>query len=132
MSASSLLQYPPTRSAQDPRGYTALPASWPGRERLQPDFRLDRRRAPRWRLFGTATLLGLGPNLGMLLELTKLDCSPWWLAGESESCIVVGTKVSVGFSNPACRPNTATVMRCECTRVGNYRIAMRFDGAFLC
>jgi len=95
-------------------------------------FRLDRRRAPRWRLFGTATLLGLGPNLGMLLELTKLDCSPWWLAGESESCIVVGTKVSVGFSNPACRPNTATVMRCECTRVGNYRIALRFDGAFLC
>jgi|GEM_PF-1256279 len=131
MSASSLLQYPSTRSAEEPRGWSVLPVSWPGRERLQPDFRLERRRSQRWRLFGTATLLGLGPSLGTLLELTDLDCAPWWLAGESDSCVVVGTRVSVGFSNPACRPDTATAMRCERTRDGRFRIALRFDGAFL-
>ena len=126
-----MLQYPPTRSALEPRGNSTLPASWPGRERLRPDFRLDRRRAPRWRLYGTATLLGLGADLGTMAELANLDCAPWWLAGESESCIVVGTRVSVGFSNPSCRPNWATVMRCERSREGRYRIALRFDGAFL-
>lgn len=106
--------------------------AWPGRERLRPDFRIDRRRAPRWRLHGTATLLTLGVDLGVLVELEDLDCAPWWLAGESEIPLTVGMRVSVGFSNPTCRPNVAIVMRCERARSGKYRIALRFDGALAC
>lgn len=111
---------------------TVLPGftmSWPGREQLRPDFRLERRRAMRWRLAGTATLLTLGVDLGFLVELDRLDCAPWWLAGESITPLTVGTRVSVGFSNPSCRPNPAVVMRCERLKCGRYRIAMRFEGA---
>jgi hypothetical protein len=132
MPASSMLLQPPVRSAQETQRAPVLPAWWPGRERLTPDFRLDRRRSPRWRIHGTTTLLGLGVDLGKLLELSNLDCSPWWLAGDSQTRAEVGMRVSVGFSNPMCRPNAATVMRCERTASGRYRIALRFDGAFLC
>jgi len=122
----------PVRSAHEVQRAPVLPAWWPGRERLTPDFRLDRRRAPRWRVYGTTTLLALGADLGKLLELSNLDCAPWWLAGDSQTRATVGMRVSVGFSNPMCRPNAATIMRCERTPTGVYRIAMRFDGAFLC
>jgi hypothetical protein len=132
MSASSMLLQPTVRSAQETQRSPALPTWWPGRERLTPDFRLDRRRAPRWRIHGTTTLLGLGVDLGKLLELSNLDCSPWWLAGDSSARTEVGMRVSVGFSNPMCRPNAGTIMRCERTHAGLYRIALRFDGAFLC
>lgn len=106
----------------------AFGAWWPGREHLQPTFRLERRRTERWRLHGTATMLSLGVDMGMLIELDHLDCAPWWLAGESITPITVGMRVSIGFSNPACRPNTAVVMRCERLRSGRYRVAVRFDG----
>lgn len=115
--------------AYNPTSMPAIPAFWPGRELLRPDFRLERRRAPRWRVSGTATLLTLGVDLGFLVELDRLDCAPWWLAGESITPLTVGTRVSVGFSNPQCRPNPAVVMRCERLKCGRYRIALRFEGA---
>lgn len=104
---------------------------WSERELLRPDFRVDRRRAPRWRVPGTATLLTLGVDLGFLVELDRLDCAPWWLAGDSITPMTVGTRVSVGFSCPSCRPNAALVMRCERQKNGRYRIALRFDGVLI-
>jgi hypothetical protein len=67
----------------------------------------------------------------VLVELDRLDCSPWWLAGDAITPITVGTRVSVGFSNPACRPGTAIVMRCERVREDAFRVALRFDGSTL-
>lgn len=104
-------------------------AWWPGRERLRPDFRIDRRGGCRWAVRGTATMLALGVDLGVLVELDALECAPWWLAGSSITPITVGTRVTIGFSHPHCRPSTAIVERCE-RRPGaeGYRIAVRFDG----
>lgn len=132
MSVSTLLPKNPTHSVQEYSLDPSMRAWWPGRERLRPDFRIDRRSTPRWRLHGTATLLTLGVDLGIVVELKDLDCAPWWLAGESEIPLAVGMRVSVGFSNPTCRPNLAVVMRCERARSGKYRIAVRFEGALAC
>jgi hypothetical protein len=105
-------------------------AWWPGRERLAPNFRLNRRCEDRWSLRGVATLLSLGVDLGILIELDQLDCAPWWLAGNSITPIAVGTRVSIGFSNPGCRSSLAIVMRCQRTAAGfgsdRYRVAVRF------
>ncbi|MEY5031919.1 MAG: hypothetical protein RL354_950 [Planctomycetota bacterium] len=78
---------------------------------------------------GTATMLALGVDLGVLVELDALECAPWWLAGSSSTPITVGTRVTIGFSHPDCRPSTAVVERCE-RRIGTegYHIAVRFDG----
>lgn len=105
---------------------------WEGRELLRADFRMDRRRAPRWWVRGTATLLSLGADMGILIELDRLDGSPWWIAGDSITPITVGTRVSVGFSDPSGRPAIAMVMRCERQGGGRYRVALRFDGTSPC
>lgn len=109
----------------------ALAASlaWCGREALRDPPRLDRRRAPRWAVEGTATLLGLGTGLGTLAELVRLEGSPWWLSGIAGAAVPVGTRVSVGFSAPDGRPATGTVERCEERGAGRHHLAVRFDGA---
>ena len=118
----------PLPAGRDPLGHW-----WPGRERLVADFRIDRRRADRWLQWGSATLLSLGANLGLLVELENLECAPWWLSGTSETPITVGTRVSVGFSDPCSRASIAVVMRCERAGAGGrYRITARFDGTSPC
>lgn len=104
---------------------------WPERERLAPNFRLNRRCTERWLLWGGATLLGLGVDLGQLIELEELDCAPWWIAGDSRRPVRVGTRVSIGFSHPHCRPARAVVMRCQRSSIERYRVALRFDGIAL-
>jgi hypothetical protein len=101
---------------------------WPARERLRPNFRLNRRCTDRWDLEGEATILALGVDLGVIAELRHLDCAPWWIAGDSERPVAVGSRVCVGFSAVECRPATAEVRRCERRQGGEYRIALRFDG----
>jgi hypothetical protein len=103
--------------------------AWCGREALRDPPRLDRRRAPRWAVEGTATLLGLGTELGMLAELVRLEGSPWWLSGLANAAVPAGTRVSVGFSAPDGRPATGTVERCEERGTGRFHLAVRFDGA---
>jgi hypothetical protein len=76
-----------------------------------------------------ATILALGVDLGVVVELTALECAPWWLVGRSMTPITVGTRVTIGFSDPRCRPGSAVVERCErCVDLDEYRIALRFDG----
>lgn len=107
-----------------------LPAEryWPSRERLRPDFRVDRRRNPRWQVRGRATILTLGVDLGVVVELDRLDGAPWWIGGDASTPVKVGSRVSVGFSAPEGRPATGEVMRCEPKGAGWYRVAIRFDG----
>lgn len=106
---------------------------WPGRECLLTAFRVNRRSSDRWALRGTATLLSLGADLGLVVELDRLAGAPWWLAGSSITPLTVGTRVSVGFSDPCCRPGTAVVVRCErSSGRAPYRIAVRFDGRSPC
>jgi hypothetical protein len=106
-----------------------IEAAWPGREALRDPPRLDQRRTPRWPVEGTATLLGLGGELGLLAELGRLEGAPWWLSGVGRTAVAEGTRVSVGFSAPDGRPATGTVVRCEERGFGWHRIAVRFDGA---
>jgi len=127
MSVPATLSPLPTSASRGPLGNW-----WPERERLQQPFRIERRRGDRWPLHGVATLLSLGVDLGILVELDTLGCSPWWLAGRSITPIAVGTRVSVGFSDQRCRPGIAHVQRCERASDGRYRIALRFDGTALC
>jgi hypothetical protein len=103
--------------------------SWPGRDALQPRFRCNRRQSPRWVVPGHATILALGTELGNLIELARLDGSPWWLAGDASESMPAGTRVSVGFSEPDGRPACGFVERCEGFGEGCFRIAIRFDGA---
>jgi hypothetical protein len=105
--------------------------SWPGRDALQPRFRCNRRQSPRWTVPGHATILALGTELGNLIELTRLDGSPWWLAGDASESMPAGTRVSVGFSEPDGRPACGFVERCEGFGEGRFRIAIRFDGALV-
>ena len=104
------------------------PEGWPFVELLATDFRIERRRNPRWQVPGTASLLMLGSNLGTLVELDQLDGSPWWIGGSADVPATVGTRVSVGFSDPTARPSQGVVMRCE-PKGTRYRIAVRFDDA---
>lgn len=104
-------------------------ATWPGREGLQSKFRCDRRQTARWVVPGRATILALGTELGNVSELTRLDGSPWWLAGDARESIAPGTRVSVGFSEPEGRPACGFVERCEGFGDGRFRVAIRFDGA---
>lgn len=101
---------------------------WPARERLRPDFRVERRRNPRWPVRGMATVLPLGVDLGVVVELDRLDGAPWWIGGDAVTPLRVGARVSVGFSAPEGRPATGEIMRCEPKADGRYRIAIRFDG----
>jgi hypothetical protein len=105
--------------------------SWPGRDALQPRFRCNRRQSPRWTVPGHATILALGTELGNLIELARLDGSPWWLAGDASESMPAGTRVSVGFSEPDGRPAYGFVERCEGFGEGRFRIAIRFDGALV-
>lgn len=104
-------------------------ATWPGRDGLQSRFRCDRRQSARWVVPGHATILSLGAELGNLIELTRLDGAPWWLAGDARESIAPGTRVSVGFSEPEGRPACGFVERCEGFGDGRFRVAIRFDGA---
>ncbi len=101
---------------------------WPFVELLAADFKVDRRQNPRWKVPGTASLLGLGNSLGTLVELDELDGAPWWIGGNADAPLPAGTRVSVGFSDPSARPAEGLVMRCE--RKGScYRIAVKFAAA---
>jgi len=104
-------------------------AAWPERAQLRARFRCDRRESPRWVVPGHATILALGGGLGNVVELSRLDGSPWWLAGDAAEEIALGTRVSVGFSEPEGRPACGVVERCEGFGQGCFRIAIRFDGA---
>ena len=101
---------------------------WPQRDRLRPDFRIDRRSNPRWPVRGNASVLPLGADLGVVVELDRLDGSPWWIGGDATTPLRVGARVSVGFSAPDGRPATGSVMRCEPKSDERFRIAIRFDG----
>jgi hypothetical protein len=103
--------------------------AWPERAQLRARFRCDRRESPRWVVPGHATILALGGGLGNVIELSRLDGAPWWLAGDATEQIASGTRVSVGFSEPDGRPATGIVERCEGFGQGRFRIAIRFDGA---
>ncbi|MFM7260528.1 MAG: hypothetical protein ACKO3W_07980 [bacterium] len=102
-------------------------AAWPGRDRLRQRFRCDRRESPRWPVLGNATILTLGAELGTVVELTRLDGSPWWLGGDATTPLAVGTKVSVGFSHPGGRPARGVIARCEGFGEGRFRMAVRFE-----
>lgn len=105
---------------------------WHGREALTRRFRIERRGQRRQSVSGTATILGLGAELGRLIELTRLDSAPWWLGGDSLEPVPVGIRVTVGFSRPDARPASALVRRCEPMPNGLFRVAVEFDGvAFL-
>lgn len=114
------------------RSEGAQAPDWPFEELLRADFRVERRRNPRWKVAGHATLLGLGPALGLMVELDELDGSPWWIGGSAISAVPEGTKVSVGFSDPNGRPAQGVVMRCEKKRDDRYRIAIRFEQSSIC
>jgi hypothetical protein len=111
-----------------PIGRIFREATWPGRDRLRQRFRCDRRENSRWIVAGTATILTLGAELGTVVELERLDGSPWWLAGDSSVAVAPGTKVSIGFSHPDGRPARGFVARCEGFGEGRFRIAVRFEG----
>jgi len=61
-----------------------------------------------------------------MAELDALEGGPWWLKGEAASPVDIGTRVSVGFSDPAARPANGEVTRCELCQGGRYQIAIRF------
>ncbi len=121
------LLLPPSRSVDRPFTH----AHWPQRDELRSPFRIDRRETARWSVLGSASLLTLGHDLGRLIELHDLDGAAWWLAGVSDAPIAVGSRVSVGFSDPSARSSSATVMRCDAIRHERFRIAVQFDGAAL-
>ena len=102
---------------------------WQGRELLTRRFRIERRDRSRHPVDGTATILGLGAELGRMIELTRLDTAPWWLGGDALEPVAVGIRVSVGFSRPDARPASAVVRRCDRLPGGLHRIALEFDGA---
>ena len=102
-------------------------AHWPERSALREAFLLNRRRSDRWSVPGTASLLTLGESLGLLTDLHTLSGSPWWLAGYSATAVPAGMRVSIGFSDPAGRSASGTVMRCEGFGERQFRIALRFD-----
>jgi hypothetical protein len=101
---------------------------WPFVELLAADFKVERRQNPRWKVPGTASLLGLGNSLGTLVELDELDGAPWWIGGNADAPLPAGTRVSVGFSDPSARPAEGLVMRCE-RKGSSYRIAVKFAAA---
>jgi hypothetical protein len=103
-------------------------AHWPARSNLRSAFKLDRRASERWSVEGTASVLTLGHDLGVVIELHNLDGAAWWLAGFSSAPLAVGSRVSVGFSDPSARPATATVARCEGFGEAQFRLALQFDG----
>jgi len=98
----------------------------PARSPLSHGFRVDRRTEPRWRLEGTATLLTLGTVLGTMVELHGLEGAPWWISGVSEKPLPVGARVSIGFSDPSCRPGCGVIERCNPCCDGGFRFAVRF------
>jgi hypothetical protein len=102
---------------------------WPLRELLTQDFRVNRRGRSRWPVAGGATLLGLGADLGKVVELDDLVGAPWWLSGTAHEAISAGTKVSIGFSDPAARPASGMVVRAVRQGDDAWRIAVRFDDA---
>lgn len=102
---------------------------WHGRKALVASFRIDRRAQPRASLPGSITILGLGTEIGRIVELTRLDSAPWWVAGDAADPIPVGIRVSVGFSASDARPASAVVRRCQRRPDGTYRVAVQFDGA---
>ena len=119
-------------SLQSPRWHSPWNAPWQGREALTRQFRIERRTQRRHPVDGTATILGLGADLGRLIELTRLDSAPWWLAGDALEPVPVGARVTVGFSRPDARPASAVVRRCQRLPSGLHRVAVEFDGtAFL-
>lgn len=73
---------------------------WPFAELLATDFKIDRRKSPRWPVAGHASVLGLGSGLGSLVELDELDGAPWWIGGSADAALTPGTRVTVGFSDP--------------------------------
>ena len=99
------------------------------RELLAQDFRVDRRAGARWPIVGSATLLGLGAALGLVVELDELVGAPWWISGTAREAVPVGTKASIGFSDPDARPATGTVVRTVHRGDDAWRIAVRFDEA---
>lgn len=102
---------------------------WHGREALLRCFRIDRRAQPRAALQGSATILGLGTEIGRIIELTRLDSAPWWVGGDALEPVPVGIRVAVGFSAAEARPASAVVRRCERQPDGSFRVALQFDGA---
>lgn len=98
-------------------------------DELRRPFRVNRRSAPRWRVDGHATLMGLGAELGSIVELSDLHGAPWWLDGFAPRAAEIGTRVTVGFSDPGAQPAAGRVERCEPSSGGGYRIAVRFDGS---
>jgi len=99
------------------------------RELLAQDFRVDRRHGARWPVAGSATLLGLGAALGLVVELDELTGAPWWISGTTREAVPVGTKVSIGFSDPGARPASGTVVRAVRRDDDAWRVAVRFDEA---
>ncbi|MFM7053021.1 MAG: hypothetical protein ACKOYN_12960 [Planctomycetota bacterium] len=95
---------------------------------LRRPFRVERRAATRWAIPGNATMLTLGTVLGTVVDASELEGGPWWVAGVSEKALPRGTRVSVGFSEPSCRPATGLVERCNLRQDGRFRLAVRFDG----
>ncbi|MBI1304057.1 MAG: hypothetical protein GC172_09755 [Phycisphaera sp.] len=129
MSMATALRSPRTLRASDWRGRAHEGDGWPLRELLAQDFRVERRTTPRWPVAGSATLLGLGAGLGAVVELDGLVGAPWWLSGTAREKLAVGTKVSIGFSDPDARPASGTVVRAVRQDGDAWRIAVRFDEA---
>jgi hypothetical protein len=129
MSMATVERSPRTFRASDWLGGAHDGECWPLRELLAQDFRVDRREGARWPVAGSATLLGLGAGLGMVVELDELVGAPWWLSGTARERVAAGTKVSIGFSDPAARPAAGTVVRAVRDGDDAWRVAVRFDEA---
>jgi hypothetical protein len=129
MSMATAQRSPRTSRASDWLGVAHDGECWPLRELLAQDFRVDRRGGARWPVAGSATLLGLGVSLGLVVELDRLTGAPWWLSGTARERVAVGTKVSIGFSDPAARPAAGTVVRAVRDGDDAWRVAVRFDEA---
>jgi hypothetical protein len=99
---------------------------WAFAELLATDFKVERRKSPRWSVPGHASVLGLGSGLGSLVELDQLDGAPWWIGGSADAALKPGTRVTVGFSDPSARSAQGVVMRCE-PKGARFRIAIKFD-----
>ncbi|MFM7134701.1 MAG: hypothetical protein ACKO0W_10330 [Planctomycetota bacterium] len=119
------MQHQPTTILSDARE-SRLAKARELRRGLREPFRVDRRTAPRWKVDGQATLLGLGERMGVMAELDALEGGPWWLKGDAANPVDIGTRVSVGFSDPAARPANGEVIRCDLCQWGRYRIAVQF------
>jgi hypothetical protein len=90
-------------------------------------LRFERRREDRWTLDGVATAFEVaGVDFGRTHTLRMHDYSHAGMGAFSDSPVMPGTTVSIGFQAPGYPARRGTVHRCEPCGNG-YRVAICFE-----